>query len=566
MSRQGGRWWSRARDRRRADDEVCGVRRLFRRVPEAVWVLIAVSLYLYLFVRVQWRVGDEGDMLNGALAVAEGRIPYRDFYDLRGPASFYWLGLFFKVFGASWYVARMHLLITGVVSSLLVYQLARRVCHVADAILACACVTALSIPAWPAAHHHWDSNLFALSATSAFFRARDRDSTIWLIVSGVLAGLTSCFMYQKGFYLVASFIAVMLIDAGRRRHVASGIAPAALVVGAYATVGLIAVAWFVEIGALRDLIDATITSPLNTYAGANRVPYAYHLTMLAVGGLEWVRRIPAPIVDVYALLLMLPALFIAALPFLLPLFAVVCLVTRGRAALVQPAVVSYGLIGTALWASEFHRRDIMHLVYGCPLLLITFWILIDVIDGRAARRKLSLAVLAVAVGVVMVSQGLKAASAHVTIDTRRGRIVVPKEDAALRFLLSDSFSPGDYVFVYPYYSTYYFLANLRNPTRYGELVYGPGSDADFQQAIAALEAHHVQYILWDTVIDADSMTEWFPAYRPPLEDERLMERYFEQHYRQVALLNGFRVLRRNENRSASVSPSDNEPARFRRTH
>ena len=58
-------------------------------VKDYFWVAAVATAYLYLFVRVQWRIGDEGDMLNGALAVTQGRVPYRDFYDLRGPLSFY---------------------------------------------------------------------------------------------------------------------------------------------------------------------------------------------------------------------------------------------------------------------------------------------------------------------------------------------------------------------------------------------------------------------------------------------------------------------------------------------
>ncbi len=113
-------------------------------------------------------------MLNGALAVTQGHVPYRDFFDLRGPGSFYWLGLFFKLFGATWFVARVHLLLTGVASSLLVYYLTvegapRR----QDAVLPCALVTVLSVPFWPASHHHWDSNLFALAAVAAFCRWQD---------------------------------------------------------------------------------------------------------------------------------------------------------------------------------------------------------------------------------------------------------------------------------------------------------------------------------------------------------------------------------------------------------
>jgi hypothetical protein len=266
--------------------------------------------------------------------------------------------------------------------------------------------------------------------------------------------------------------------------------------------------------------------------------------MLAVGGLEWIRTIPAPIVYGYVLLLMVPPLVIAALPFASIFLAAACVATGRAAALLQAPVVSYGLIGSALMASEFHRKDIMHLIYGCPVLLIAFWVLWDVVDGRPARRRLSFGVLGSALLVVMGSQGLRAASADQVITTRRGTIVVPQDDEALRFLLSDRVTPGEYVFVYPYYPTYYFLANVRNPTRYGELIYGPGSRPYFEDAIAAIEARQVRYVLWDTLVDADTMTEWFPANQPPSASERLMEKYFEEHYQQIDVLNGFRILRR----------------------
>ena len=226
-----------------------------------LWVAALAALYLFLFVRVQWRIGDEGDMVNGALAVAEGRVPYRDFYDLRGPAAFYWLGLFFKMFGGSWYVARAHLLLTGVITSVLVYHLARRVCRTTDAILVCALVTALSIPSWPASHHHWDSNLFALAAAATFFRWQDRNRSRWLFASGVLAGVTSCFIYQKGFLLLASFVAVLLIDRFGFRRPMNVVKAAVLIVAGYVVVGATVLVWFFHVGALHDFFSATIVFP-----------------------------------------------------------------------------------------------------------------------------------------------------------------------------------------------------------------------------------------------------------------------------------------------------------------
>jgi hypothetical protein len=509
-----------------------------------LWVAAVAATFLYIFVRVQWRNGDEGDMLNGALAVSEGRVPYRDFYDLRPPGSFYWLGSFFTLFGATWRVARMHLLLTGTGMSLLVFHLARRALGRLEAFLLCALVTTVSIPFWPASHHHWDSNLFALMAVTAFFYWHDHGGSRWLFASGILAGLTSCFIYQKGFLLLASFLAVAAIARLCFRVPIKWVTSACTMLAGYGAVGLAVLAWFSYLGALQDVVDATIRLPVNTYVDANRLPYAYHLMMQALGGLPWWNTYPPAVAGSGALLLMTPFLLISALPFLIVVVASVCLLTRPVAMTFQLPIIAYGLIGFALWFSEFHRRDMMHLIYGCPLLLVALWLLWDAVDWPRIVRILAPSTLCISLLLVAVNHGLRAASADEHIMTRRGTIVMPTDDAALRFLLSSEVSRGDYVFVYPYYPTYYFLADVKNPTRFGVLMYGPAAKPYFDEAIAALEAKQVKYILWDTVMDGENLKEWFPAYQHPPEQGRWMERYFQTHYEQQALLNGFRILRR----------------------
>jgi len=512
---------------------------------EYFWVAAVATAYLYIFVRVQWRIGDEGDMLNGALAVVQGRVPYRDFYDLRGPLSFYWLGLFFKIFGATWRVARLHLLLTGTLTSLLVYHLTKRVSRGAGAVLPCALVTVLSIPFWTASHHHWDSNLFALTATAAFFQWQDHGKSRWLFASGLLAGLTSCFIYQKGGLLLASFVAVMCVSRLYFRTSVNLVRDVCTILAGYGIVGLVVLAWFFRLGALHDFVDATIRSPLNTYVDANRLPYA-HLLMLNALGVAPLQLFPPAVALASAIVLMLPFLLIAALPFLVVSLVGVRVLTAPAAKVFRPPIIAYCLVGFALWFSEFHRRDMMHLIYGCPVLLIALWLLWDSVDWRRVVKIVVPVMVAVALIFVATNRALYAAAANEHILTRRGAIVLPQDDPALRFLLSDEVARGDYVFVYPYYSTYYFLADVRNPTRFGEMMYGPGSKPLFDEAIAAIEAKQVKYILWDTVVAGENLKEWFPAYRQPPENERWMETYFQTHYEQLVVLNGFRILRRRQ--------------------
>lgn len=513
-------------------------------IREYLWVATAAALYLYIFVRVQWRVGDEGDILNGALAVSQGRVPYRDFFDIRGPGAFYWLGLFFKIFGPSWFVARVHLLLTGTFTSLLVYHLTRRVCRTREVVLPSALVTTLSLPLWPASHHHWDSNLFALAAAAAFFCWQDHGKSRWLFASGILTGLTSCVIYQKGFLLLVSFLAVMAIARLRFRTPFGLIRSALTLLAGYGAVGIAVLAWFLQLGALPEFLEHTIRLPLNTYSDANDLPYAHYLLEQALGGLAPWRAVPPPLAVPSGVLMMVPLLLVAALPFLVMLLAGICVIAKPAATWFRLPVVSYVLVGFALWLSEFHRPDLMHLIYGAPVLLIALWLLWDSVATRRVVRIAVPATIGASVVLLAVGQAVRAASADHRMVTRRGTITLPQDDPALRFLLSGEVARGDYVFVYPYYSTYYFLADVKNPTRFGEMMYGPGSKPYFEEAIAAIEARQVKYILWDTLVDGENLKAWFPSYQPPPEHERWMELYFQAHYEQQGILNGFRVLRR----------------------
>ena len=40
-------------------------------------------------MRILWRIGDEGTLVYGAQLVAQGALPYRDFFEVMGPGSFF---------------------------------------------------------------------------------------------------------------------------------------------------------------------------------------------------------------------------------------------------------------------------------------------------------------------------------------------------------------------------------------------------------------------------------------------------------------------------------------------
>jgi hypothetical protein len=250
---------------------------------------------------------------------------------------------------------------------------------------------------------------------------------------------------------------------------------------------------------------------------------------------------------VLALLMMPPLWLIFCLPFLLlGLGGFFCLNAANRSKIFSAAMLPYWAAGFALWISEFHRRDIMHLIYGSPLLLV----LLFVISGYYLKklRLLKSLVLGLITGCLILFGSfntLVALGARQEIVTRRGKLYGFKQDRALQFLIEHT-KPRDYVFIYPYYPMYYFLADVKNPTRYSILLYHINTEAQFNEVIENLQHKPVKYVLWDTLVDGPRIKTWFPQYEHPPEEKLHLERFLEDHYEVIAVENGFRILRRRE--------------------
>jgi hypothetical protein len=127
--------------------------------------------------------------------------------------------------------------------------------------------------------------------------------------------------------------------------------------------------------------------------------------------------------------------------------------------------------------------------------------------------------------------------------TRKGDVYAFKEDSCLKFL-NENTKPGDYVFVYPYYPMYYFLADVRNPTRYSILMYNINTELQFAEVIDDLEEKEVKYVLWDTMINGQKLAKWFPEYKHPVRENQVIENYLEKNYWILTIKNGFRIMQR----------------------
>ena len=139
--------------------------------------------------------------------------------------------------------------------------------------------------------------------------------------------------------------------------------------------------------------------------------------------------------------------------------------------------------------------------------------------------------------------GFIALNAKIKIATRRGEIYSFKKDNCLEFLIKNT-KVGDYVFVYPYYPMYYFLADVKNPTRYSILMHNMNTKTQFNEVINDLEEKKVKYVLWDTIVDGQGLTKWLHDYKHPSRIDLEIEQYLKNNYKILTIENGFRIMKR----------------------
>ena len=526
-----------------------------KRLPYLVVALFSI-LYFAPFLRILSQNGDEGTLIDGAVRVAEGQVPFRDFFEVMGPGTFYWLALFFKLLGTTWFASRICLLVTTVAITVVLYYLARRL-HPGLGAVPVIFFVAVSFHSWNAISHHMDSTLFGLLAFLAFVYWMDRANPgedcanpgevrrpYALFLAGIAAGLTSWIMLPKGVLLCLSFV-VLLWTLYRKKPIFW--TSLRVLLGGYLLVMTIVVTMFWLAGGLADMIHANLIWPLTNYGGANGVPYGLEFQQMYWTAFTMsLSKVVSPVTsNAISGFLSVPFIVVMGLPLVL-----LALCVRYRRSAFDRATLPYWVAGCAFWLSEIHRKDLVHIVFGSPLFILLAFYYCRRLRSRAVSYALQLVAIC-AVALAMLNP-LVALAAHHKMLTRRGTLYQFEGDPVLAFL-NARVRPGEAVFVYPYAPMYYFLSAAKNPTRYSFLMYCYDTDAQFREVVRSLEDNQVRYVVWDRAFP-ERVTTWFPTYHIS-PDKMIVEPYLTEHYNVIGGAgHGWQFLERKESMAASRRP------------
>jgi hypothetical protein len=504
---------------------------LFPAYSSYLCFILLASLYLLPFMRLLLPWTNEGTLASGAVRVLHGQVFARDFFEVMGPGTFYWLAAFFKVLGPTFLAMRIYLFITSLGTALLMYFLASRICS-EFRFLPCLILAGTYYGLqWPAVGHHVDGNFFALLSVACMVLWWERRWTGLMVASGTFAAMTACIHQPKGLYLFFALACWLLVQYRRREAPVSALIA---LISSFLGFGVLVASYFWSQGALKSLIYANLVWPSQHYESVNRIPYAlgifdqYWPEFTSAGG-HSVASIAV------ACVLITPFLLIAGLPLLI---LVLSLRHKWKAA--PAAAILFALCGIAMWLSEIHRKDMYHLVFGSPLLLILLCGML--IEARWKIARIALTLFAVTASCLVVFNLFLVFTAH-SVATRVGTVGMYKDNPALTFLDAHTV-PGEEIFAYPYCPIYYFLSETTNPTRFLTLTYNYNTESEFKDTILTLEQHKVRIVFWDENFLKKKAAVVFSeaALRPSYGF--LMENYLESHYRSIYEANGIRIMER----------------------
>jgi hypothetical protein len=469
---------------------------------------------------------DEGLYLDGALRIFHGQAPYRDFFAITGPGTFWLLAGLFRIFGVSLESARLLRALDLAAMTGMTYWMAARLGRRLTAVCAALLFASLAIglPNGLVVNHRWEGSAFALAAVAVGLRLMERPAWTLAAAAGVLVILGAWCTPSLG--LVAVAIGIWICVDPKLRHTVPGFAGGALLAA------LVPAAVLAAQGALVPMIQSMGWNSAR-YSLANRI--AYGATADSLMGLlnatHGASRVAAALL-VFATLL--PAILppAVALAFLLSL-------RHPR----RPEIFLL-LCGAALIGSSLPRWDLMHLLYVAPVFVVLAAVWVE----RHLRGLALPAVAAVALvpAVVMGASNLADGGWREMVATPVGKIRASPEDARHLRMCLTRMQPGDTLFVFPYQALFYFLTAAPNPTRYSFLQPGMMSRQDELTAADELKAHPPAWILYAEFPPRYYLRIW-PSSNPADLRMPLIEEFIHDHYATVpdAANNGaeYRLLR-----------------------
>lgn len=472
------------------------------------WLLLAFVAGTSLMWPLGW---DQGIFASVGRVIAEGGVPYRDAFDIKGPVTHYVYALTHFLFGTvTWGIRVVDM------GLMLAAALVLRPISVALGLSPVAVLVVYLL--WYASGTYWHTaqpDAWAgglLSAAIVLSLTPTRFAVGKSAAAGALIGATSLIKPHYAGFLVLPLLAIWLSGHARvQRSFAVG--------GGWLFVIGAAIAWFAAHGAVPEFVDAYILWPTREYASVSRLSVS--------GALQQLMKYLLPL---SILLAASPAIVLGAVA-----------VYRERSA---EGRVLLAWAGAAVMAVVVQRRFFdYHWTVAMPPLVLLASVGVREIVRRATPlwfRGAAWAYLALLTLRVMahpvheVGHGLAFTAGFQSRDSFERHFGIGGVDRLVSRSIADNTTDGDFVIVFGPNAGIGYLSGRPSPSRFvwnSPLLIGEGSAARERfrrEYIAALTARTPAYIVESTetgtVVPDYQGLEGFPELSAFLNDGYVLER------------------------------------------
>jgi hypothetical protein len=516
---------------------------------------------------------DEGLILTGAMQVAAGHIPHRDFYAVYGPGQFYALAALFDVFGQTLLVERLYdaAVKAGIVCLVYVVSL-RLMGRVFATIVAGFCLLLVSQIGYPV-YPIWTCLFFSLLAVLPLFAIFEGHySTLGLFSSGLCAGAVVLFRYDMGILAVLALSFALALygfvnASGRLGGVVGRMAALLLPLwcGAALVIVPLLAAYLVN-GVMSDFIFQIFRFPATHYIHTRSLPFPpiwrsgssivyftpltivpyialvvveyRHADILKSAGSAGATKWIAFVIAVFAAGLYFKGFVRVSPTHMAPsiIFSLILLgftarcVLIGRQLAIRPALAVLVLAPVVCAAA-----------YGFYAIRMTRSVALENLSesARLARRSMQRTASPDSTG---------PCDPQTALDRAQCFIVTDAERQAVQFVMSNS-TPGQPIFVangtndktFENNNAFYFLAGRQPASKWSLFDVGLQSSEAFQDIIVEeLEQKRPPIIAIDT--EFDSVEE--PNDSAKHSGVTILDDYIHQHYKEVARFDPYLILQR----------------------
>ena len=457
--------------------------------------LFAILYYLPILRWLLW-LGDEGVVLNGAVRILDGRVLYRDFFEILPPGAFLIPAAWMTVFGSDFLSARTFSAAVIAAIATLLYLAARLASgnRALAALLALPWAVRVSIEA----NHHALTTAASMASGASLLLALDgaRPRPAALCGAGLFAGIALTITHTRG---AALCVAVMVVVLGMR-----GVRRCAPALAGMAIVPMAMVLYVATTGALVPAFDGLVRFPLTHYAAIQGVPFGRFATLA-----------DAAVVAFFPLTFVLATVGVAV----------------ARAALWrQPrfhACLALAIVGVL---GAFPRPDTPHLAYVAPLAAPLFALVLADLLGRLPSRMATAAaalLILLALGQLGYAAGLRAsvlARPTTLIATARGVVEHPPSpwvrDLSALVARIERTGASDGFFFYPYAPMLPYLTARRHVAVLDVLTPGYTTPEQFRSTCIGV-VRDAQWVVIDRRgTDAAALRFAFPRLADPDPPER----------------------------------------------